>query len=140
MAYQIKKTGKIVEDLELLNDNNEVDKVIHVDIDIDHIAKDFRKAQTALITAQKAVSDGAENALETYGNAVIDVFNLIFGNDNTVDLLNYFDGKYTDMAIQIMPFVSDIITPAVEKAVKSKKELLANNYGLTAKQRKKLGL
>lgn len=140
MAYQIKKSNKIVEDLELLGDNNEVELTIHVDINVEKMAGEIRKTQINMLNAQKLAESGDDEAVEKYGEAVIEAVELLIGKEQTVELLNYFDGKYSDMAIKIMPFAYDVIYPALEKEIKAKKEIIANNCNLNKAQKRRLGL
>ena len=43
MAYQIKKTNRITEDVEFLGENGEVELTVKLDIDVERIAGDFRR-------------------------------------------------------------------------------------------------
>jgi len=60
--------------------------------------------------------------------------------ENTQRILAYFDGKTTDMVLQTMPFLYDVIEPAVYRAVQSKRKVIANNLRLSRSQRRRLGL
>ncbi len=140
MAYQIKKSQRITEDLELLGDDNSVALTIHVDIDVDRIARDYRMAMLHLTETQKAAKNGDPEALTQYGEAIVQAYELVFGVENTQRLLAYFDGKATDMVLQTMPFLYDVIEPAVYKAVQSKRKVIANNLQLSRSQRRRLGL
>lgn len=140
MAYQIKKSHDIVEDIELLDENGAVALTVHVDISPEQISQGYRKAQLDLIHAQKQVDKGADTALEDFGKAVIGMFNVVFGEENTQKILEYFNGKYTDMCVQCMPFISDVVRPAIERSNNAKRSMIANNYKLSRKQRRKLGL
>ena len=140
MAYQIKKLQKIVEDIELLNDDNSVALTIHVDIVPENIARKFNVTQVKLVEAQKKVKAKDDSALEEYGEAIIAMFEIVFGEENTAKILEYFEGKYTDMAIQLMPFITNVIQPALRRNAEDKKALIANNYHLNRWQKRKLGL
>ena len=48
MAYQIKKSSRITEELELLSEDGKVEKTISVDINVDRIVADYRKAEVNL--------------------------------------------------------------------------------------------
>lgn len=43
MAYQIKKTNRITEDVEFLGENGEVELTVKLDIDVERIARRFPK-------------------------------------------------------------------------------------------------
>lgn len=140
MAYQIKKSDKIAEDLELLDSNNNAALTVHVDIEIARIIKNYRQLQIELMEAQNMTSQGSEQAFEAFGNAVIKLFRCLFGDENTQKILEYFENDYTEMAVQCMPFISDVIQPAIEKYSRSKREIMANNYNLSRQQKRKLGI
>ena len=92
MAYKIKKQHNIIEDIELLAEDNSVSMTIHVDINPDAIAKDYRHIQLELIHAQKAVNNKSNDAFEQFEKAVISMFNLIFGEKN-ICVVNRCDPK-----------------------------------------------
>lgn len=140
MAYQIKKDNEVVEELEFLDKNNEVVKKINVKINIDKIASEYRQRKVEITEAQQKINKGEEDAVELFGVAIINMFKTVFGEENTVTILEYFEGKYTDMLTNCIPFIEQVIQPAIEKVVRDKKQLLANNMNLNRKQKKSLGL
>ena len=68
MAYKVRKSSRITEDIELIGENGKVEKVISVDINVDSIMGGFRQAELNLMKLQKSVKN-KENAqaLENYG-------------------------------------------------------------------------
>ena len=124
----------------MLDSNNNVALTVHIDIQVDRIAKEYRQLQIELAEAKKLTEKGDEKALENFGNTIIKLFRCIFGDENTQKILEYFEGNYTEMAVQCMPFISDVIQPAIEKYSRSKREAMANNYNLSRQQRRKLGI
>lgn len=140
MAYQIKKDNEVVEELEFLDKNNEVVKKINVKINIDKIASEYRQRKVEITEAQQKINKGEEDAVELFGVAIINMFKTVFGEENTVAILEYFEGKYTDMLTNCIPFIEQVIQPAIEKVVRDKKQLLANNMNLNRKQKRSLGL
>lgn len=121
--------------------NGEVELTVKLDIDVERIAGDFRKAQIAVINAEKAAKEKqTDEMLETYGKAIIEFIRLIFGDENTQKLIKYFDNRYIDLLFQTMPFIYDVVVPSIEKSVRQKKQLIANNNTFSRKQRRKLGL
>lgn len=141
MAYQIKKTNRITEDVEFLGENGEVELTVKLDIDVERIAGDFRKAQIAVMNAEKAAKEKqTDEMLEIYGKAIVEFIRLIFGDENTQKLIKYFDNRYIDMLFQTMPFIYDVVVPSIEKSIQQKKQIIANNHNLSRKQLRKLGL
>ena len=140
MAYQIKRIKDIVEDIELLGDNGAAPVVIHVSIKPEAIAKDFRAVKLELVHAQQAINRQLPDAIDKYRLAVISMLNLVLGEDGTNTVLAYFDNDVTEAAIQFLPFIIDVVQPAVENYAKSRKAIIANNYKLSRKQRRNLGV
>ena len=140
MAYQIKKSSKITESLEFLDDNDNVALSIDVEIDVDKIAAEYRTTEVELMEYNKSAQAGGSEAVRAYGAAVVEFFNLIFGEKNTEKMVAYFDGKFSDMFIQTAPFIQDVIKPAIMRSVQQKRQMMASNMQLSRAQRRKLGL
>lgn len=108
MAYKITRTQKITETLELSDKNGNVIDSIDIDIDADAVCTAFRKKQTEVIDAERRLKEIRKNGVETdlecayeaYGNAVIAIFELIFGEDGTKRLLDFFEDNYIERAFR----------------------------------------
>ncbi|MFA9381679.1 MAG: hypothetical protein ACERKO_11530, partial [Acetanaerobacterium sp.] len=125
--YEIKRADKIEEQIKL------GDKVLTVRLDPDAIALEFNKRTNAVIAAEQAIkkygkSDDVESALQAYTDALINLLSLVFGEDNTVAILEYFENNYIEMGIQIFPFIIEVVTPKIQTAVKAQREQLAGKY------------
>lgn len=140
MAYKVKKNNAIIEDLELLDDDTGSSLIIHVELKPMSIATEFRKANLELINAQKALDTNAEDKIEKFAGAVSTMFNVIFGESNAEKIISYFDNDCMEAAVQIMPFIAEKISPAIAMYAQSRKEIIANNYDLNRRQKRKLGL
>lgn len=141
MAYQIKKTSRITEDIELLGESGNVEKILHVEINPDGIMNNYRKAEIQLLKTQRAVKEGnSAESVEEYGKAVTALFETVFGTETTAELLTYFENKHTEMLIQLMPFITDVVRPAVAEAIRLQKSRLADNMNFSRRQKRKLGL
>lgn len=137
MAYQIRRSNRVVEDLELCDSNGKVVDTIRVDLDIDSISGRFRAQYAKLISAERQItavrknSVNAENAqqiFETYGTALINLLDSIFGVEDTQKILVFYENNYIEMSIQIFPFVHEVIIPQIEKSVNQSKEQLKQRY------------
>ena len=118
--YQIKR-NHIVEELEI-EDNG---KVLHLDVDIsvDEIIREYITARVRMQGASQAAKMAKnENDLgkaeEAMGDAVISLFNIVFGQDNTKKILDFYDGKYIAMLEEISPFILEVVEPRVIEAQK----------------------
>lgn len=141
MAYQARRSSVLTEDIELINKNNEVEKVLHIEFDADRMAREFNVARNGIIRAQKEVKEGtAADAYAAFGNAAIEMFKVVFGEENTLAILEFYENNYVEMVSELMPFITDVAAPAVQQAVDAKKQQLANNYKFSRKERRRLGL
>lgn len=141
MAYQIKKTSRITEDIELLGESGNAEKILHVEINPDGIMSNYRKAEIQLLKTQTAAREGkSAEAVEEYGKAVTVLFETVFGVEVTAELMDFFENKHTEMLIQLMPFITDVVRPAVAEAIRLQKSRLANNMNFSRRQKRKLGL
>lgn len=143
MAYQVKRQTVITEDIELSGKDGAVEKVLHIEFNPEKLARKFNAARNNIIRAQLELKKGnalADKKLEAFGTAVIEMFNVVFGEENTNELTAYFEGNYIEMLEVMMPFITDVAAPAVQVSVEGHKKQLANTYKLSREQRRKLGL
>jgi hypothetical protein len=126
MAYQIKRKSKIQETLELVSGDTTLP--INVDIDIDRMGAAISDAQDVLVMAQKLIEQEPHSAKaqEAYGSAIIALFAVVFGKENTEKILAFYDGNYEEMLIDVCPFISDVIMPKVKEASEARKAQLLN--------------
>lgn len=142
MAYQVRRQQVISEDLELVGNDGNVQHTIHVEVYPERIAKSYNAAKNNIIRAQLQLKKNseAEEIYEAFGLAIINLFEVVFGVDNAKTIIDFYENNYTEMAQEILPFITDVVAPAIESSVNDRKIQLANNYHLSRAQRRKLGL
>lgn len=116
--YQITR-NHIVEDLEISDNGKKLQ--LKVDISADTILTAYNKAQYKLaeasIAANKAKKDNdTEKAEEAMGDAVLGLFEVVFGESQTQKILKFYDNRYLEMLGDIAPFISEVIAPKVQEA------------------------
>ena len=118
MSYKIQRKNRIKEDLELSNADGKTALVIHVDVNVDEIQGRAIKAYERLGMAQNSLQDAptSEKAMEDYGKAVGDLFAVIFGENDATKIVEFYEGEYTEMLVDLLPFFSDVIMPAIREA------------------------
>jgi hypothetical protein len=129
MAYQVTRSKRITETLELTDEKGNVVESINVNLDADAVCTAFRKKQTEVIDAERRLKEIRKNggetdlecAYEAYGNAVIAIFELIFGEDGTKRLLDFFEDNYIEMGIQVVPFINAVIVPKINETLRNRK-------------------
>lgn len=116
--YQIKR-NHIVEDLEI--EDNGKTLQIKVDINVDTMLKAYNNAQykiaQASIDAQKAANDkDMSKAEEAMGNAVLGLFEVVFGTEQTKKIIKFYDNKSLEMLGDIAPFIAEVVAPRFKEA------------------------
>lgn len=119
---KIKRTRPFLDTLELEDGDKQL--TIVVNIHFERSAPLIRKAQVALIEAEKAIQQDKKNPnnLETYGNAVIALFAAVFGEQETGEILQFYEGQYTDMLTDILPYILYTVLPAMQLYQRQKVE------------------
>lgn len=136
MSYQVSRSQKISEVLELVRPDGTVAESLAVEIDIEKIARQYRQKELEILKAQQLVQKGStEESLDVLGQAVKSLFGLVFGEGNTQKLLDFYEHNYTEMALEISPFIADVIAPAIQKSVEEKKQQVEERYKIKNKKR-----
>jgi hypothetical protein len=113
---KIQRKQKVVEKLELCDENGEVKIVIDVVIDVDRMMSEINKAQNQVIRAQMDVNKAKNQInIENYGVAILELIRVIFGEANAEKILSHYDGSYSEMLEDIMPFISEDVMPKIQK-------------------------
>lgn len=132
MAFQIKRSRKITEELQLCDENGAVAKTLDIEIDIDSIAAELRRRVVNITTAEKqlkkASADDYAQAYELYGQTVTDVFSVCFGAENTKEIIEHFGGNYIEMSVAVVPFIYEVVLPAANEAIKQRNDGLKRMY------------
>lgn len=101
---EVQKSPRIKDDIELLDASGDVLKVIHVDIDPEQLLSQYNQAVCRMVSAAQAVRPGNAMSEERYGESIIALLRLVFGDDAST-LLAYYDGRYTALLDQILPYI-----------------------------------
>ncbi len=123
MAYQITRKAKITETLELYRADGSLAETINVDLDIDLMGGRVNKARENMAIAQLELEKDKRN-VEAFGRAVLSLFNVIFGEDGTRRIVDFYDGKEGEMLLDMFPFINNVIMPQVEAASAARKQQL----------------
>ena len=124
--YQVTRKNRIKEQLQLCHADGTVALTADVDLNVDIIANRVSKAYEAPGMAQNALTNDPRNpaTMEAYGNAVIAVFNVIFGEDQTAAIVEFYEGNYTEMLLDLFPFINNEIMPKIAEASEARRAQL----------------
>ena len=116
--YQIKR-NHIVEDLEI-EDNGKI-LTLNVDLNVDTILHQYNQAQYKIAQASENAKKAANekdlaSAEEAMGNAVLGLFEVIFSEDQTKQIIDFYGDKPLEMLGDIAPFISEVVAPRIMEA------------------------
>lgn len=132
--YQVTRKNRIKETLQLCHPDGTVAEEINVDLNVDVIAGRMNKAYEALGMAQNALeADSTPEMMEQYGKAVMAVFDVIFGEDGCRRIVQFYENNYTEMLLDLFPFINDEIMPKIREASEDRKQQLVEAAKRTKK-------
>ena len=126
----IKGANRIEKDLEIVTAGGEEIATFHVSISMREMETRVAKAYEAMSIA-RAELQKKPDAVEAYGKAVIAFMETIFGADQTAQLLELYESDYTQLLLDVVPFIQDEIMPALKAVSDQTKERMlqaANQY------------
>lgn len=141
MAYKVTRKNRIKEELQLCRADDSIAESIIVDLNVDEITARVNKAYEALGMAQDALQKdpNSEKTIEAYGAAVVAVFRVIFGDEGTDKIIAFYEGNYTEMLLDIFPFLNDEIMPKIREASEARKQQLIDAARLAKKGNHRVG-
>lgn len=119
MAYQINRKAHVVDEIHLEDNGKEL--TVKVDLQVERILRDYNAAWAKIGQAQVKIRevsgtermDEAEAAL---GEAIMALFALLFGEEQVQAIMDFYGGAYLEMLADFVPYISEKIVPAVQKA------------------------
>lgn len=137
--YQVTRKNRIKEQLQLCHADGTVALTAEVDLNVDVIANRVSKAYEALAMAQNSLqkTPNDPNAAEAYGKAVLAVFDVIFGEENARNIVAFYENNYTEMLLDLFPFINNEIMPKIREASESRREQLLEAAKTTRRDNRK---
>ena len=116
--YKIKR-NHLVEDLQIEDNGKILD--LKVDINIDSILQQYNKAQYRIAQAAQAAKKAAndkdmENIEVAMGEAVLGLFEVVFGHDQTQQIIDFYNNRAFEMLTDISPFITEVVAPKIQEA------------------------
>ena len=118
MAYQAKRRKRFEEEFELVNEFGEVEQTLHVSLDADDMAGKISRKYAELAktltetTEANRLADNAEttaDCIEKLGNAVVTLFEAVFGTEDAKKIVDFYDGRYIEMCREVTPFITNVV-------------------------------
>lgn len=121
--YQLKKNIPFEDDIELLDESGKMVRTIHVSLCMNKLLGRYNETVNALKAAEIAIDPKDEQSLEAYGQIVMQLLRLIFGDDADV-ILAHYEGRYLEMLDNIMPYIFHTIGPELRKLSRQRMDAL----------------
>ena len=121
--YQLKKDVPFEDNIELLDESGKVVRTIHVSLCMNKLLGRYNETVNALKAAEVAIDPKDEKSLEAYGQIVMQLLRLIFGDDADV-ILAHYEGRYLEMLDNIMPYIFHTIGPELRKLSRQRMDAL----------------
>lgn len=142
MSYQIKRSERVEETLELLDEKGKVIESIVVRLDPDAVVEKVSKRYVELLNVQselnRITASGDKSQLyEKLGYAVVELFKTVFGEEDTMRIVAFYTGNYMEMCRNVLPFITSVIIPKVRKISQDNRKAVMQSYN--RKQRRLFG-
>lgn len=143
MAYQAKRDRKVVEVLELVDENGEVRHTIRVELDANAVVEKINRAYLDLVNAYESTrnidvkiadKETVAGAYEELGKAIEVILRATFGDQDASTILTFYDSNYVEMVKEVIPFVTGVVVPKVREAAKEYKQQILNGYNRKARR------
>lgn len=133
MAYKITREKQLVEDLELTDESGNVVEVIHVRLNPDAVVENVSKKYTELLNVHANLSKITEQqnkaeAFEQLGNAVVELFSAVFGEEDTAKIIDFYSNNYIEMCRNVTPFITQVVIPQVRKMAQNNRKAAMQKY------------
>lgn len=137
MAYKAKRSKKYVEDFELVDAEGNIKHTLHISLDADDMTVKINRKYVALTRALSETTEAKrkvetaedlQGVFETLGNAMVDLLQAVFGEENAKILLDFYEDSYIEMSREVLPFISNVVIPRMIEIRKDNQKALLGKY------------
>lgn len=136
MTYRIGRTDKLLDVLELTDESGRTAERLEIMFDIDASARDMQeqyKKITALndslheLLRRGKTSEYGELA-KVYSDEVTTLFQMCFGLENTVKIMEFYENNCIEMLQQLVPYIFGRLMPKIRESVRAQKKALKRAF------------
>lgn len=120
---EIHKKAKVKETFRI-TDNDGRELVVEANLDPGEALPAFNRAKNSVIRAQTA----KQTDFEALGRAILDIFAVFFGEDGTMNILDFYNGNYTDMMEDVYPYINSVLVPKLEVESAKRRDTMISLY------------
>lgn len=117
-----KRKKKVFETFALADEDGNIVHTYDVSCDPEEHLIEYNRAINKIIKAEELIKEEPNpQNYEIYGQAIIDMMGIFFGEDASREILDFFEDRYTEMITEVFPFITDVLMPKMREI--SEKEL-----------------
>nr|DAU75754.1 MAG TPA: hypothetical protein [Caudoviricetes sp.] len=124
--YSIQKTESIKESFEIKNSAGEAVVIDYEFKPTPQIVQNFRQLQLQILELKKNQDDIEK--INGVGEAVLNLFKIIFGEKNTETIVQFYENDFTSMLLDILPYIQDKLIPQISERVKRHKKMAVKRF------------
>lgn len=117
--FVIKRKENLIETVKF--ENNGKDLIIDVKVNLLNTLNKYEKASRAIQLAIVDIQKGILTDAKKIGDVIIEMLTIVFGND-TQKIIDFYDGDYTELLLDVWPFIISVVTPAYQKVKKQRQK------------------
>ena len=123
--YQIQRTKPFEDTIELCDSGEALQIKYSVTITPD-FARNARALQVKIIDLQRRSK--TEQEFESLGRAIVDLFELIFGVENTQKIVSFYEGDYANMLMDLFPYLRNTVFEELNRRTAARIKNLKKQY------------
>lgn len=123
--YQIQRTKPFEDTIELCDGGEALQIKYQVTITPD-FARNARALQVKIIDLQRKAK--TEQEFESLGRAIVDLFELIFGVENTQKIIAFYEGDYANMLMDLFPYLRNTVFEELNRRTAARVKSLKKQY------------
>ena len=117
-----KRKKKVFETFALADEDGNIVHTYDVSCDPEEHLIEYNRAINKIIKAEQLIKEEPNpQNYEIYGQAIIDMMGIFFGENASREILDFFEDRYTEMITEVFPFITDVLMPKMREI--SEKEL-----------------
>ena len=117
--FVIKRKENLIETVKFENNGKEL--IIDVKVNLLNTLNKYEKASRAIQLAIVDIQKGKITDAKKIGDVIIGMLTIVFGND-TQKIIDFYDGDYTELLLDVWPFIISVVTPAYQKVKKQRQK------------------
>lgn len=135
--YTIKRRQRFTDTLRIEGEaGNTLD--LSVDLDIGAVSgRVWKRYETLCIVyeqLQKAPSDVEKQ--KAVGAAIVELMNMIFGEEQTEKIIEFYGGNAVELLVDLMPYLTDEVYPRLKEASQARADRARANLRMAKKWRR----